>query len=320
MKYLRPMFLRERYYTPVEAEIQRILNKIIYAPLQQIIRAYMPGEEIRNERITALAAAIRRGQVWYVDGTFRGKFNSALTKELRALGARYNRGTASWSLAGGDVPPALKFAQAYADDRAESMRKELLVTLDEMNVDYVGQESELEDIYEDVLGEMQHGFEKTIPAIDAISITAKLVPAQRAVIAKEWGQNLELYIQDWTKQNILQLRKEIQAPILGGARAESFHELLQENYGVSKRKAKFLARQETSLLMSKYHETSCANLGITQYRWGGANDERERPDHKALNGKVFSFTDPPVTDKRTGARNNPGEDYNCRCVAIPILQ
>jgi SPP1 gp7 family putative phage head morphogenesis protein len=337
MKYLRPMLLRERYYAPVETEIQRLFNKIIYAPLSAVFYRYSgkPPEysgpdakgafkdELKNAgnaTNAALVSAIHRGDIWYADGAFHGLFNAQITVELRKLGATYSRTTQTWALESGNVPATLKFAQAAADDRAETLRKQLLTTLDEMRADYVGSENDLEDIYNGVLDEMEDGFAKTIPAIEAISITAKLVPEQRERIAKEWSRNLELYIQDWTKQNILQLRSQLQAPVLGGARAESFETLLQDNYGVSRRKAQFLARQETSLLMSKYHETSCANLGITQYRWGGANDARERPDHRALNGKVFSFSDPPVTDQRTGARNNPGEDYNCRCVAIPILQ
>jgi uncharacterized protein with gpF-like domain len=38
-----------------------------------------------------------------------------------------------------------------------------------------------------------------------------------------------------------------------------------------------------------------------------------------LNGHIYSFDDPPVTCQATQAHNNPGEDFRCRCVAIPIL-
>jgi hypothetical protein len=40
-------------------------------------------------------------------------------------------------------------------------------------------------------------------------------------------------------------------------------------------------------------------------------DSRVRPDHVHLNGRVFSFDDPPVADTRTGFRGNPGEAANC---------
>ena len=44
-----------------------------------------------------------------------------------------------------------------------------------------------------------------------------------------------------------------------------------------------------------------------------------RKDHKRLNGKIFSWNDPPVIDTRTGRRGHPGDDYQCRCVAIPVF-
>ncbi len=326
MQSLLPMVMKERYFAAVEREIQRVFDKVIYAPLLRVLRAAHPEygvrqKEMKNARPTKLDAALRRGQVWYDDGKFTGQFNAQLTVELRSLGAKYNRQTRSWALPSGEVPAELKFAIADASSRAEGLRKGMLEVLDEARPEYFTSEPELGGIYEKVLDEMETDFKKTVPkAIDTVSVTTTLAAAQKEMIAEEWATNLELYIQGWAEENVLKLRQEIQAPVLGGARSESMHEMLQKNYGVSKRKAKFLARQETSLLMAKYHETRLTNLGITEYQWIGADDERERPDHRALNNKIFSFSEPPVTNRKTGARNNPGEDYNCRCKAKPVIR
>jgi GNAT superfamily N-acetyltransferase len=43
-----------------------------------------------------------------------------------------------------------------------------------------------------------------------------------------------------------------------------------------------------------------------------------RDMHDELEGTEHAWDDPPVTDKY-GNRNHPGEDYQCRCVAVPIL-
>ena len=45
--------------------------------------------------------------------------------------------------------------------------------------------------------------------------------------------------------------------------------------------------------------------------------------HKELNarsekGEIFDFRYPPIDDPN-GSRHNPGENYNCRCVAIPVI-
>jgi uncharacterized protein with gpF-like domain len=39
-----------------------------------------------------------------------------------------------------------------------------------------------------------------------------------------------------------------------------------------------------------------------------------------LNGMKFSWTEPPITNKQTGARNNPGCDFGCRCLALPVIR
>ena len=44
-----------------------------------------------------------------------------------------------------------------------------------------------------------------------------------------------------------------------------------------------------------------------------------RDSHRHLNGKRFSWNDPPVVDARTGRRCHPGQDYQCRCVALPVF-
>jgi uncharacterized protein with gpF-like domain len=40
--------------------------------------------------------------------------------------------------------------------------------------------------------------------------------------------------------------------------------------------------------------------------------------HRALDGTIQDFKNPPITDKY-GNRNNPKEDFGCRCQAIPIV-
>jgi SPP1 gp7 family putative phage head morphogenesis protein len=68
--------------------------------------------------------------------------------------------------------------------------------------------------------------------------------------------------------------------------------IIMDNYGVGQRKAKFLARQETALLMSKFHEQRYKEIGVTKYIWSTSNDgDRVRDDHKVLNNKVFFVTD-----------------------------
>ena len=62
-------------------------------------------------------------------------------------------------------------------------------------------------------------------------------------------------------------------------------------------------------------------------RWKTVHDSRVRDCHQSFDGKIFSWDDPPEiwykTKTRgivhTGRRCHPGEDYCCRCAAIPVF-
>lgn len=47
------------------------------------------------------------------------------------------------------------------------------------------------------------------------------------------------------------------------------------------------------------------------YIWYTQDDEKVRPSHKANHGKIFAWSDPPVT-------GHPGDEFGCRCWAEPL--
>lgn len=52
--------------------------------------------------------------------------------------------------------------------------------------------------------------------------------------------------------------------------------------------------------------------GIEQYEWETAHDSRVRPAHRARQGKIYKWNEPP-------ADGNPGMPIRCRCVALPVF-
>ncbi len=58
----------------------------------------------------------------------------------------------------------------------------------------------------------------------------------------------------------------------------------------------------------------------THYIWRIEPDDlpRTRSGHRRLNGRKFSWDDPPVVDNTTGERGHPGLDKYCRCWAEPV--
>jgi SPP1 gp7 family putative phage head morphogenesis protein len=98
-----------------------------------------------------------------------------------------------------------------------------------------------------------------------------------------------------------------------GARWEDLSDALSHVGDVTESRAKLIARDQTSKMNGAFNEARQTSIGIEQYQWQTAGDERVRETHAANDGKIFSWDDPP---EETG---NPGEDINCRCVAIPYF-
>jgi len=115
-----------------------------------------------------------------------------------------------------------------------------------------------------------------------------------------------------------EIRGILEVAEIQGLRVEVIRQQIQARFDVSRSKADLLARDQTLKLNGELTEKRQTQAGITRYKWSTSNDERVRKTHEDLDGEDFSWDDPPVTND-AGDRNHPGGDYQCRCVAIPIL-
>lgn len=94
---------------------------------------------------------------------------------------------------------------------------------------------------------------------------------------------------------------------------------IQQTYGVSRRRAELIARDQTAKLNGQIQQAQQMDAGITEYIWYTCMDSRVRDRHRELHGKKFRWDDPPVVDEKSGRRCHPGQDYQCRCIARPVF-
>ena len=73
-----------------------------------------------------------------------------------------------------------------------------------------------------------------------------------------------------------------------------------------------LTRDQTSKAIGQLTHARQTQLGVTEYRWRTAQDERVRETHATLDGTTHRWDTPPGV-------GHPGQDIQCRCVAIPVL-
>lgn len=119
--------------------------------------------------------------------------------------------------------------------------------------------------------------------------------------------------------SLRQMKDIVQEGFRTGKTTTAIVKEIQHTYGVDKRRARLIARDQIAKLNSDLTKTQQTDAGVNQYTWSTSGDSRVRDGHRRLNGKKFSWDDPPVVDAKTGRRAHPGEDYQCRCVALPVF-
>jgi SPP1 gp7 family putative phage head morphogenesis protein len=83
-------------------------------------------------------------------------------------------------------------------------------------------------------------------------------------------------------------------------------------------RATLIARTETARAASVLTQARSEHIGATHYQWLTAGDARVRESHRRLNHKVFAWATPPLSDP-PDHYSHPGQIWNCRCIALPVL-
>lgn len=78
--------------------------------------------------------------------------------------------------------------------------------------------------------------------------------------------------------------------------------------GVTQRRARFIAEDQSSKLASLLTQIRQQQLGFSHYIWRTRGDDRVRPLHRQRDGRLFAWDQPP-------SDGHPGWPIRCRCVA-----
>lgn len=109
-----------------------------------------------------------------------------------------------------------------------------------------------------------------------------------------------------------------------GLRPSAIVKQLQDQYGVTKRRAQLIARDQTSKANGELSKQRQLDTGFEYFRWVDSDDIRVRDRHESIANKdvgygkgVYRWDDPPKNEK--GVPITPGSEINCRCIAQPVL-
>lgn len=276
--------------------------------------------------VNDIVSALKTGRIIYKDGEFAGKFNAKTSKEFLKF-AKFDKRKSKWTvLDPGKVPNVIRIASQEAEAEKERVVTDFNQFFDNM-----------EDRVESITPELSFDIAPTVNAVQGqlqkdlatVEVPLFLSEDQKQRIIEDYNQNMSLNIKNWESEQVQRLRNMLTKGVEQGFGKETLKELIEREWKVSANKANFLARQETSLFVSKFRREQSIRAGVNRYKWSTSLDERVRPEdgsiytqgpnHKRLHGKIFEYGNPPIVDTKKGRKAEPGEDFNCRCVAIPVL-
>ena len=115
--------------------------------------------------------------------------------------------------------------------------------------------------------------------------------------------------------------------LVQGTRPETMGEQIAGRFGVSQSRGRLIARDQVAKLHGQIDGARQQDLGVKRYRWLSAGDERVRPDdravkrgadpddeatsHRARDGKIYSWDDPPGDPEDPAAGGHPGTAIQC---------
>lgn len=154
-------------------------------------------------------------------------------------------------------------------------------------------------------------FRAVLRSVYGVDIITNAPIELRAALDVFEATNISL-IRSIPQQAVSQLQGKIVEAVRRGSTLKQLQAQIREEFDITDRRAKLIARDQIGKLNGQLTELRQEQIGVTEYTWRGILDARERPEHVAREGKVFSWAKPPDD-------GHPGEPINCRCTAEPKL-
>ncbi|HCB99769.1 MAG TPA: hypothetical protein DEP42_00880 [Ruminococcaceae bacterium] len=94
--------------------------------------------------------------------------------------------------------------------------------------------------------------------------------------------------------------------------------------GLTEKHAKLISRTETAKAHAALTQARAESIGVDWYIWHTCEDQRVRSAHRILDGVLCRFSDNPHPELLAGKADrgaySPGNIYNCRCYAEPVIE
>ncbi len=149
--------------------------------------------------------------------------------------------------------------------------------------------------------------------------TSAIPPSYQAILDSSVTENVKL-IKSIAKHYLDSVKEAVMRSITNGNGLEDVIPFLQSQEGITRRRAKNIALDQTRKAYNGFNRGRCVGAGVTQAEWvhshGGLHP---REKHLDFSGHVFDLTKgAPIGPN--DAYVQPGEEPNCKCAFAPLIQ
>lgn len=130
------------------------------------------------------------------------------------------------------------------------------------------------------------------------------------------GENVAL-IKSIGNEYLDKVRSAVWRSVKNGYDVEGLIKQLREIDGVTDRRAKNIAKDQTAKLNQAFEDARAKELGITKAKWLHSSAVRvPRPEHVRANGQIYNIEE---GIKFSNGTFKPGEDFGCMCRKYLII-
>jgi SPP1 gp7 family putative phage head morphogenesis protein len=151
------------------------------------------------------------------------------------------------------------------------------------------------------------------------SVRFQMTRGMRDVVDATTHANVNL-IKSIPQQYMTQVESLVMTSVQAGRDLGPLAKAIQKQFGVTKRRAALIARDQNNKATGAMQRARQIELGMTEAVWMHSHGGKEpRPTHLANDGKTYDLRT-GWFDSAVGRHILPGELVNCRCVGRPITK
>lgn len=150
------------------------------------------------------------------------------------------------------------------------------------------------------------------------SVEFSMTPAVRDILGATIEANVGL-IKSIPQEYLTQVQGMVMRSVQTGRDAGQLYADIREQFGVTRRRAALIARDQNAKATSAIHTARQKEAGITHAIWMHSGGGRHpRPTHVAMNGNQYEVSK-GMYDSSVDKWIFPGELINCRCVMRSVI-